>query len=103
MTGVMLAAAQRQMTILVDGFIASVAALMAVQINPNCRDYLVFCHQSKEQGHQLLLQHLQAEPLLRLGMGLGEGTGAALAFPPLSGIFARWPEPAKSTPFLTLI
>ena len=95
MTGVMLAAAQRQMTILVDGFIASVAALMATQIHPGCRDYMVFCHQSKEQGHQLLLQHLQAEPLLRLGMGLGEGTGAALAFPLLQAAAAFYNDMAS--------
>lgn len=79
MCGAMLAAAESKMVILVDGFIASAAAAIACKISPESRDYMVFCHQSGEQGHQKLLQHLNAEPLLNLGMRLGEGTGAALA------------------------
>ena len=81
MAGAMLAAAQRQMLVVVDGFIATVAALAAVNINANARDYMIFAHQSHEQGHAILLAHLQATPLLRLNMRLGEGTGAALALP----------------------
>ncbi|GGI77810.1 nicotinate-nucleotide--dimethylbenzimidazole phosphoribosyltransferase [Shewanella gelidii] len=81
MTGAMLAAAQRNMLVVVDGFIASVAALLAVKIDANVRDFLIFSHQSEEKGHQLLLSHLGAVPLLNLGLRLGEGSGAALAFP----------------------
>lgn len=80
-TGAMLAAAQAGKTILVDGFIVSVAALIAVEINPNTRDYMIFAHQSHENGHKLLLKRLNAKPLLDLGLRLGEGTGAALAVP----------------------
>lgn len=79
--GAMLATAQAQKLILVDGFIVTAAALLAVQINPHARDYMVFAHQSDEAGHQLMLQHLRAQPLLQLGLRLGEGTGAALALP----------------------
>jgi nicotinate-nucleotide--dimethylbenzimidazole phosphoribosyltransferase len=81
MAGAMLATAQAEKIILVDGFIASAAALVAVEINPNARDYMIFAHQSHEKGHQLLLQRLNATPLLDLGLRLGEGTGAALAIP----------------------
>lgn len=81
MTGAMLAAAERKMLVVVDGFIATAAALVAVTINANVRDYLIFAHRSEEQGHQRMLEHLQAKPLLSLGLRLGEGTGAALALP----------------------
>ncbi|MGI2157194.1 nicotinate-nucleotide--dimethylbenzimidazole phosphoribosyltransferase [Shewanella baltica] len=81
MTGAMLAAAERKMLVVVDGFIATAAALVTVQIAPNVRDYLIFAHQSDEQGHQRMLEFLQAKPLLSLGLRLGEGTGAALALP----------------------
>jgi nicotinate-nucleotide--dimethylbenzimidazole phosphoribosyltransferase len=81
MTGAMLATARAEKIILVDGFIASSAALLAAEINPNVKDYMVFAHQSHEQGHTLLLQRLNAKPLLNLGLRLGEGTGAALALP----------------------
>lgn len=79
--GAMLATAQAQKLILVDGFIVSVAALLAVHISPHARDYMIFAHKSEEAGHQLLLQLLAANPLLDLGLRLGEGTGAALALP----------------------
>ncbi|WP_299491304.1 nicotinate-nucleotide--dimethylbenzimidazole phosphoribosyltransferase [uncultured Shewanella sp.] len=81
MTGAILAAAQRKMLVVVDGFIATVAALSAIQINENARDYMIFAHQSHEQGHKRLLDHLGAKPLLNLDMRLGEGSGAALALP----------------------
>jgi nicotinate-nucleotide--dimethylbenzimidazole phosphoribosyltransferase len=77
--GAMLATAQAEKIIVVDGFIVSTAALLAVEINPAARDYMIFAHQSHEQGHQLLLEKLNAKPLLDLGLRLGEGTGAALA------------------------
>jgi len=81
MTGAIIAAAQAGICILIDGFIVSVAALVAVKMAPNVRDYLIFSHQSEESGHQLLLKTLTAKPLLNLGLRLGEGTGAALALP----------------------
>lgn len=79
--GAMLATAQAGKLILVDGFIVTAAALLAVQFNPHVRDYMIFAHQSEESGHQLMLQLLNAKPLLNLGLRLGEGTGAALALP----------------------
>ncbi len=81
MVGAMLAAAENRSLILVDGFIATSAALLATRIQPYSREYMVFCHQSEEQGHQNMLNELSAEPLLNLGLRLGEGTGAALAIP----------------------
>ena len=81
MCGAMLAAAERQMVIIIDGFIATAAALAACAIAPQCKDYMVFSHRSNEQGHQLMLGHLEVEPLLSLDLCLGEGTGAALALP----------------------
>ncbi|WP_062063310.1 nicotinate-nucleotide--dimethylbenzimidazole phosphoribosyltransferase [Cellvibrio sp. OA-2007] len=79
--GAMLATAQAGRLIVVDGFIVTAAALLAVNINPNTRDYMIFAHESEEAGHQLMLRMLDATPLLNLGMRLGEGTGAALAMP----------------------
>lgn len=73
--------AQLGLPVLVDGFICTVAALMAVNINPDVKDWLIFAHQSAEQGHQKVLQALAASPLLSLGMRLGEGSGAAAAVP----------------------
>ena len=81
MTGAMLQAASERRVVLVDGFIAGASALVATALAPAVRDYLVFCHQSDETGHALLLAHLQATPLLNLGLRLGEGTGALLAWP----------------------
>jgi nicotinate-nucleotide--dimethylbenzimidazole phosphoribosyltransferase len=80
-TGAMIAAAQRRIPILVDGFIVSVAALAAARLNPSCRPYLIFSHRSAEQGHRRLLEALDARPLLDLDLRLGEGSGAALALP----------------------
>ncbi|MFB2865212.1 nicotinate-nucleotide--dimethylbenzimidazole phosphoribosyltransferase [Aeromonas sp. MdU4] len=81
LTGAILAAAEAGVPVLVDGFIVTVAALCAVRLAPGVRDYLIFAHQSQEQGHRLLLEALDARPLLQLGMRLGEGSGAALALP----------------------
>ncbi len=80
MVGTILAAAKAKLTIVIDGFIVSVAALAAITIDKNVQDYLIFSHVSPEQGHQLLLNGLKATPLLSLELRLGEGTGAALAF-----------------------
>ncbi len=81
LAGAMIAAAQSRTPVLVDGFIVTAAALAAVRINPSCRDWLIFSHRSFERGHQIVLQALEAEPLLDLRLRLGEGSGAALAVP----------------------
>jgi nicotinate-nucleotide--dimethylbenzimidazole phosphoribosyltransferase len=81
LVGAYLACAQEGIVVLVDGFICSVAALVAVRLNPSCRDWLLFGHRGAEPGHRHLLESLQAEPLLDLGLRLGEGSGAALAVP----------------------
>jgi nicotinate-nucleotide--dimethylbenzimidazole phosphoribosyltransferase len=81
MAGAILQAAESRMITLIDGFIASSAYLVAQAIEPNVKEYCIFCHQSHEQGHALLLEYLQAKPLLHLGMRLGEGTGVAVAYP----------------------
>lgn len=79
--GAMMKAAELKMVILVDGFITTSALLVAAALHPAVVDYCVFAHQSNEQGHQQLLAYLKADPLLQLGMRLGEGTGAAVAYP----------------------
>ena len=81
MVGAMLGAAEQKMTLLIDGFIVGSAALTASRLAPGLSDYCVFCHRSAEPGHSAQLQALEAEPLLDLGLRLGEGTGAALAYP----------------------
>lgn len=81
LTGAYLRCAQLGIACLVDGFICSVAALVAMQINQDCQDWLLFSHQSAERGHARVLEVLEAEPLLNLGMRLGEGSGAAVALP----------------------
>ena len=81
MAGAMLGAAERGMLLLIDGFIVTAALLAASHIDPRIRGYCIFCHRSAEPGHQAQLHALKAEPLLDLGLRLGEGTGAALAWP----------------------
>jgi len=81
LVGAYLAAAQTGIPVLVDGFISSVAALLAVRLNPGARAWLLFAHTSAEPGHQRVLAVLDAQPLLQLGLRLGEGSGAAVAVP----------------------
>ncbi|MCT9071048.1 nicotinate-nucleotide--dimethylbenzimidazole phosphoribosyltransferase [Cupriavidus gilardii] len=81
MAGAFLAAASRRMVILVDGFIASAALLVASRLDAEVLSYCVFSHCSHEQGHRALLEHFGARPLLALDLRLGEGSGAALAYP----------------------
>ncbi|GAA4103233.1 nicotinate-nucleotide--dimethylbenzimidazole phosphoribosyltransferase [Zhongshania borealis] len=81
LAGAYIRAAQRGIVVLVDGYICTAAAISAVKINPSIRPWLFFSHCSAEPGHSRLLNKLEAEPLLQLNMRLGEGTGAALAFP----------------------
>lgn len=81
LTGAYIACAQQGIVALVDGFICSVAALCAVRMNAACRDWLLFAHRSAEPGHLAVLDALAAQPLLDLGLRLGEASGAALAVP----------------------
>lgn len=81
LAGAYLACGQLGLTALVDGFICSVAALCAVRLNPACREWLLFAHRSAEPGHKAVLEALEADPLLDLGLRLGEGSGAAAAVP----------------------
>jgi nicotinate-nucleotide--dimethylbenzimidazole phosphoribosyltransferase len=81
MAGAMLQAASERRVIMVDGFIAGAAALIAVGLVPAAKDYMVFCHVGAEHGHRAMLKALAALPLLDLNMRLGEGTGALLAWP----------------------
>ena len=81
MVGAMLESAVLKRIILIDGFIAAAAFLAAFRIVPEIKQYAVFAHKSDEQGHGKILKYMQVEPLISLGMCLGEGTGAAVAFP----------------------
>jgi len=81
MAGAMLQAAALRKVLLIDGFIVTSALLVAARLQPAILDYCVFAHCSNEQGHRLLLEHLNARPLLQLDLRLGEGTGSALALP----------------------
>ena len=81
MTGAMLGAAEKGALLLIDGFIATTALLVAARMQPAILEYSVFSHRSGEAGHARLLTELHAQPLLDLGMRLGEGTGAAMAYP----------------------
>jgi nicotinate-nucleotide--dimethylbenzimidazole phosphoribosyltransferase len=81
MAGAYLKAAELRMVVLVDGFITTAALLLAKQINPSVQDNCFFAHTSGETGHAAMLEYLGAQPLLNLGMRLGEGTGAAMAYP----------------------
>ena len=81
MVGAMLSAAEQKVLLLIDGFIATSALLVATKAQPNIIDYCVFAHCSNENAHRAMLTHLGAKPLLDLGLRLGEGTGAVLAYP----------------------
>lgn len=81
MAGAMVGAAQARRLVLVDGFIATAAAMLALEIAPEARGAMAFAHRSAEAGHAAMLDALGAEPLLDLGLRLGEGTGGLLAWP----------------------
>jgi nicotinate-nucleotide--dimethylbenzimidazole phosphoribosyltransferase len=83
LVGSYITCAQRGVPVLVDGFICTAAALVAVRINPSVQQWLLFSHQSAEFAHASALESLGVEPLLNLGLRLGEGSGAALAVPML--------------------
>jgi nicotinate-nucleotide--dimethylbenzimidazole phosphoribosyltransferase len=78
LAGVILAGAARRIPVVIDGFISSAAALIATELSPQTKDYLISAHCSAEAGHKLLLEFMGLKPLLDLKMRLGEGTGAAL-------------------------
>ncbi|SPL69590.1 nicotinate-nucleotide--dimethylbenzimidazole phosphoribosyltransferase [Acinetobacter stercoris] len=79
MTGAYIRSAQLGLPVVVDGFISTVSALIAVRLNPDVRKWMIFGHQSAEYGHQRLLKELNANPLLKLNLRLGEGSGAGAA------------------------
>ncbi|NYT26516.1 MAG: nicotinate-nucleotide--dimethylbenzimidazole phosphoribosyltransferase [Candidatus Thiodubiliella endoseptemdiera] len=79
LAGAYIACAQRGISILVDGFISTTAALAAVRINPQVKEWMEFSHQSAEKGHRLVLKELGVKPILDMGMRLGEGSGASVA------------------------
>ena len=81
MSGAMIGASRRRRVVMVDGFIASAAALAARSLAPGCETAFIYAHVSAEAGHRLLLDALDAKPLLEFDMRLGEGTGAVLAWP----------------------
>jgi nicotinate-nucleotide--dimethylbenzimidazole phosphoribosyltransferase len=83
--GIILAAAYHRKPVVIDGFISTAGALIAHALCPVCMEYAFAGHASAEPGHQAMLAHLGLEPVLRLGMRLGEGSGAALAFPIMEG------------------
>ena len=85
LAGLILGAAAARIPIVLDGFIAGAAALIAVGLQPRCKDYLIASHQSVERGHQAILNHLGLKPLFDLDLRLGEGTGACLG---MSLVFA---------------
>lgn len=103
LAGAYIAAAQAGLPVIVDGFICSVAALAASRLQPDVSDWLLFAHVSAEQAHRRVLYALEAEPLLDLHMRLGEGSGAATAWPllqmacALHGQMATFAEAAVST------
>ncbi|RPJ39276.1 MAG: nicotinate-nucleotide--dimethylbenzimidazole phosphoribosyltransferase, partial [Chloroflexi bacterium] len=80
LTGVMLGAAARRVPVVVDGFISGAAALVAAELSPAVKPFLIAAHQSVEIGHRTILERLGLRPLLNLDLRLGEGTGAVLAF-----------------------
>ena len=81
MAGAMLGAAEAKMVLLIDGFIVTSALIVAHALAPEILDYCVFAHRSNEAGHIVQLARLGVEPLVQLDLRLGEGTGAALAYP----------------------
>lgn len=91
----MIAAYKNEMLILVDGFIATSAFLVAQALYPEIKEYAVFCHNSNEIGHQKMLNYLDVKPILHLDMRVGEGTGCALAYPILENAVAFLNEMAS--------
>ena len=97
MSGIMLGAAAEELPFLVDGFISTAAYVCARAIDPAVEGYAFLTHVSAEPGFQCVLEKLQARPLLDLGMRLGEGTGAAMAYPILRSAAALYNKMATLT------
>lgn len=97
MAGAMLAAASHRIPILVDGFICTTAAVLAKMVSNEAADYMIVSHKSVEPGHEAAVQWLGKEPLLDLGLRLGEGSGAAVAFPILQSAVLMLREMATFT------
>ncbi len=95
MVGAMMQAKTLNMTIMVDGFIATAAFLVAHQMDADILNYAIFCHQSNESGHKYMLEYLDVKPLLNIGMRLGEGTGCAVAYPIIKSAVAFMNEMAS--------
>jgi nicotinate-nucleotide--dimethylbenzimidazole phosphoribosyltransferase len=94
MAGMVLACARQRVVVVLDGFISTAAAALAVGMSPNAIGYLIAGHCSEEPGHKLLLDHLHLTPVLSLGMRLGEGTGAVLAMPVIESAIALYHQMA---------
>ena len=90
MAGMVLGAARYGIALVIDGFISTAAAAIAVAIEPRVRGYLFAGHRSEEPGHQVLLNYIGLKPILALGMRLGEGTGAVLAVPLIESALALY-------------
>ncbi len=95
MVGAFLEAKKQNMVILVDGFIATAAALTAIEIESSVVENCIFCHVSDEKGHKMMLEYLGVRPLLNLNMRLGEGSGAAVTFPIIKAAVAFLNEMAS--------
>ncbi len=95
MTGAMVGAANQKKIVIVDGFIAGAAAMCASKLSPGCETSFVYSHRSAEPGHTHLLNALEVEPLFDLGLRLGEGTGALLAWPLVKAAAAMLREMAS--------
>ena len=95
LVGVTLAAASRRVAVVVDGFIATAAAIVAVELCPAARGFLIAAHRSVEVGHRAALERLELEPLVALDLRLGEGSGAALVLPIIDAAAALLDEMAS--------
>jgi len=78
LAGIILAAASHKTPVIIDGFISGAAALVAFEIEPRVKEYMIAAHKSQEGGHKIILEHIGLRPLLDLDLRLGEGTGGAL-------------------------
>jgi nicotinate-nucleotide--dimethylbenzimidazole phosphoribosyltransferase len=85
LAGVMLSAAAHRIPVVIDGFIAGAAAIIAAKLNPLAREYMIASHLSEEPGHKIILELLELKPFLHMNMRLGEGTGSALAMTMIDG------------------
>ena len=94
LAGLAVGCARRRIVVLLDGFITGAVALAAIRVEPRVRDVLIASHRSPEPGHAYILEALGLEPLLDLGLRLGEGSGAALALPILQASIAILDEMA---------